>query len=507
MRNVQLIIEKIVLFIAASFILVFFVSHFLYLSLTPSGLYVDESSIGYNAFSILRTGRDEHGHFLPLYFEAFGDYKNPIYVYSVTIPFLLFGVSVTSLRLTSTIWILAAILSLIFFLLKLKETKKVIIFTLLLLLTNPWQWELSRVAYELSSTPFFLIVAICSYYLCCKVTTQKEFFKWFVLFALSLGFSFYTYTSARVLAVLFFICGIFFLRKKITLTTFFTSTGIFIVCLLPLFISQSLQEGALLARYKVVGLSYYTNSNQEFFLTAAKNYFSHFSPAFLFFGGDENLSHVPVPYGILLLSSAYFLVVGLVYGYKKESRDFFWWLISCLVISPIPSAVTIQSPHVLRVIGWLPFIFILFWWGIRFTYQTKENIRILSYAFFFLLFFESFNLFQYISTAYISASRPWFEAGTVDAIQTALQFEEPHYFSIHLYPGTYATIYFFEIIHFGYHSEGNLHNIFFFDSELQAPYQRGIYVVETPICYSYLNTDSDLSLIQVSDGTCVLKKD
>ena len=46
------------------------------------GLYVDEASIGYNAWTIAHFGVDEHGIHFPLFFEAFGEYKNPIYVYA-----------------------------------------------------------------------------------------------------------------------------------------------------------------------------------------------------------------------------------------------------------------------------------------------------------------------------------------------------------------------------------------------------------------------------------------
>ena len=50
---------------------------------SPPGLYVDEASIGYNAWTIAHFGVDEHGIHFPLFFEAFGEYKNPVYVYAV----------------------------------------------------------------------------------------------------------------------------------------------------------------------------------------------------------------------------------------------------------------------------------------------------------------------------------------------------------------------------------------------------------------------------------------
>jgi len=41
----------------------------------------DEASLGYNAYSILQTGRDEYGKLLPLIFKSFGDYKPGLYAY------------------------------------------------------------------------------------------------------------------------------------------------------------------------------------------------------------------------------------------------------------------------------------------------------------------------------------------------------------------------------------------------------------------------------------------
>ena len=41
----------------------------------PAGFFCDEASIGYNAYSILTTGKDEWGQPWPLFFRAFGEYK------------------------------------------------------------------------------------------------------------------------------------------------------------------------------------------------------------------------------------------------------------------------------------------------------------------------------------------------------------------------------------------------------------------------------------------------
>src|ERR1043166_1964437 len=61
---------------------------------TTPGFFVDESSIAYNAWSIAQTGRGEHGITMPLYFPAFGEYKNPVYIYLLALVFKITGPSI-----------------------------------------------------------------------------------------------------------------------------------------------------------------------------------------------------------------------------------------------------------------------------------------------------------------------------------------------------------------------------------------------------------------------------
>ena len=50
-----------------------------------AGFNADEVNQGYTAYSILKTGRDEWGKFLPLAPRSYGDYRAPLYTY-LTIP-------------------------------------------------------------------------------------------------------------------------------------------------------------------------------------------------------------------------------------------------------------------------------------------------------------------------------------------------------------------------------------------------------------------------------------
>jgi len=80
------------------------IAGFLYVRQVPAhplGFYIDESSIAYNAYLISRTGRDEYGEAWPIYFRAFGDYKNPTYIYLLAALFRATGPSITAARLLS----------------------------------------------------------------------------------------------------------------------------------------------------------------------------------------------------------------------------------------------------------------------------------------------------------------------------------------------------------------------------------------------------------------------
>ena len=53
------------------------------LNSVPYGFHVDEAKAAWNSFSILRTGHDDHGKFLPLYYDSFGDFRPTGIIYSI----------------------------------------------------------------------------------------------------------------------------------------------------------------------------------------------------------------------------------------------------------------------------------------------------------------------------------------------------------------------------------------------------------------------------------------
>lgn len=88
----------------AGLLTIIFFSRFYNLASLPPSLSIDEVAIGYNAFSILKTGKDEWGNVMPVSFRSVGDYKAPTLNY-LTVPFVyLFGLNELSTRLPVAIF-------------------------------------------------------------------------------------------------------------------------------------------------------------------------------------------------------------------------------------------------------------------------------------------------------------------------------------------------------------------------------------------------------------------
>lgn len=339
------------------------VLRFVFLDKYPPSLNWDEVSHGYNAFSILKTGNDEWGNKLPLIFQAYGDYKLPLYIYLST-PFVaIFGLNSISIRLLS--FLAGSLLPIIIFLVIKKVIPKhphVAIIASLVSAFSPSTIFLSRIALE--ANLFVLIFFISTYFLIDKKYGLSSFF-----YALSI----FTYNSSRVILP-FYLILLFFLIVKNNYqfkTNWYKFLFLFIT--LIIFIFQSFQNIGQ-ARYKWVTLldqgavnqinelrmrypRFLVNKVTYFTYNATKNYISHLNPNYLFIkGGSHYQFNLPNFY---LVSPFFipFLIIGLYNFFvsiRKKSFYSFMIVLFCLLVAPIPSAITRDAPHILRSIVLIP---------------------------------------------------------------------------------------------------------------------------------------------------------
>lgn len=336
-----------------------------YPSLNP-----DEAALGYNAYSLLQTGRDEHGIPWPIHFKSFGDYKPGGYVY-LLLPFIkILGLNTFTVRVPNLIASLFILLFAYKIILLLSKNKNLSLLTTLLMSISPWAIHFSRGAWE-SNLAFCFILA-AAYYFLANQHTKSAFF-----FASSL----YTYHSARLFSPLLILFLVFFVKKyytfsKKTLIVFLLILGMLSI---PVFISFTFSGGT--TRFSGVGLgadqgpiwraneliNHHQSTNLEirilhnkrilYLLSWAEKYTSHFSLNYLFSTGDQ-VPRSKVPnMGQTYLFFLPFFFVGLFTLFKKETpQEFKYFILFWLLVSPLASSLTYQAPSSLRS---LPEVFAL----------------------------------------------------------------------------------------------------------------------------------------------------
>jgi len=320
---------------------------------SPPGLYVDEASIGYNAWTIAHFGVDEHGIHMPLFFEAFGEYKNPIYVYAVAGLVRFLPLSVAVERFPAAIFGLAVVGFLTAAAWRMTGSRLITLGTLALVGFTPWLAIESRVGFETIS-----MVALLSAALWCLVgprTTPRRF----GIAGIFLAVAIYGYTTARLevllLAVILAIAwGLArapgWWRALVPIAAGYVVLGIYAL----------LNPGALTGRFAAISIwadGAPLGTVIDRFLV---NYLSYFSPSFLFLQGDSNPRQNTEIGGMLLWVMAPLLIAGVLVCWQRRREPLVRFLAAGIVLAPIAAALTNNgTPHALRSSGMLPFLVIL----------------------------------------------------------------------------------------------------------------------------------------------------
>src|SRR5579883_2425107 len=113
----------------------------------PAGFNQDEACNGYDAYSLLRTGRDQHGNFLPAAIQAFNDYRMPLFDYSLTVAVGLFGLRPASVRLGAALWSIGDLIGVAIVAAMLIGLRGAAV-AIVLLALSPWHLPISRFGHE-----------------------------------------------------------------------------------------------------------------------------------------------------------------------------------------------------------------------------------------------------------------------------------------------------------------------------------------------------------------------
>ncbi len=366
----------------------------------PPSLNWDEVSIGYNAYSILKTGRDEWNQPFPIHFKSYGEYKLPAQIYASIPSIYFFGLNEFGVRITPVIYGTLTVLVMFFLGTILFESELVGLVSAFLLAISPWHIQLTRASFESSLATLFITLGIL--FLIKGFKNQK----WFILSMIPFALSVFTYNTTRIFTPIFLLAFLLIYRKilinfkKIILI----SLLVFTVLLIPL--APFLLSGERSARYKLVsitddpGLIPRINENRghsqlpqplpklvhnkftyvAFYFT--RNYLAHFTPQFLFISGAPHKQHSVQGMGELYYFQAPFLILGLfaLYYFKNRYKGM---LFAWVLLAIIPVAVTNDSiPHALRTLIAAPFYQLISAFGflisVRYIKKKSSILKVIT---------------------------------------------------------------------------------------------------------------------------------
>jgi 4-amino-4-deoxy-L-arabinose transferase-like glycosyltransferase len=397
-------------FIFLLILVVAFILRVYHVTKVPPSLSWDEVSIGYNAYSILTTGHDEHGKFLPYdTFVAYGDYKPPLAIYA-TVPLVaIFGLSDIAVRMPSVFFGTLTVLLTYFLVQELlgfglrvaslktrhpspETVQELSLLSAGLLAVSPWHINLSRGGFEANIALFFVVLGT---WLAFSARTHPR--RWVIAW-LPFVAAIYTFNSSRVFSVLFVpILMIYTYRDiKKNLKKFIIGVIIAGLCTAPIvphllspqarlrfaevniFTDASIVETAnqRIEREKGNLVAKLVNNRRVGY---ARSFLIHFmdnlQPDFLFVKGDGNPKFSIQDVGHLYLIEAPFLTIG-IFAMLIANPGVAFLLLYWIIAAIIPAATARETPHALRILDSLPTWHIFIAFGILSVYRyiTKGKI-------------------------------------------------------------------------------------------------------------------------------------
>lgn len=354
----------------------------------PPSLYGDEVSNGYNAYSIVKTARDEYGNFMPLTFKAFGDYNLPLSVYTLVPTIAIFGLNEIGVRFPSAFLGTLTVLCVYFLTLKVSKSRKTAVFASLFLAISPWHLQFSRFDHEANFMAFFVILGATLF-----MYSSKKF-RLLLLSAISLGLALNTYHGAKVFVPLFILVLILLYPKQLRA---FKHKLIWIVLILLISIIPILSNfrGSLI-RGQSVGVL----GREKPLETFISGYLTHFSPKFLFVAGDNQGRHSVPGMGELYAFQAPLVLLGLVSLIKNKSKGTLLILLM-LLLSAVPPAAATPTPHALRGIIFAPVWSIVSAFGLTWILGTKIKTLYEKAILLFMSVVAFYNLVTYFHLYYV----------------------------------------------------------------------------------------------------------
>lgn len=419
----------------------------------------DEISHGYNAYSLLKTGKDQWGSSWPLFnFRAYGDYPTALNLYLI-LPFIaLLGLNTLAIRLPSALLGLGFTLVVYFLARVITKNRSLSLMAFALAAFSPWTFFTSRAVFQSNPAQVFLSLGVLLF-LISKNNRKLQF-----LSALSLGLSMYSYHNTRIATPLIFISLLLIYRlfnKKYILFI-----GVFLLFALPNLINLFSQTS--LARNRWVGIINPTSINVinerrrlfegpkslNFLINNKVTYFGYqftanilnfLNPLPLFFTGSQNYQFNPPKTGLLFVFLLPFFYLGLIFSIKNIFKNrHHLFLLTAFFISLLPAALTTGDFPSVRLTISTPFIYLFIVLGFSaIAAKTKGYLLPLFLILTLTFFFNYWKNYQKYCLDYAAAWQFGYREAVdflkpvysqYDQIFITKKYGEPHQFFLFFWP-------------------------------------------------------------------------
>jgi len=280
------------------------------LSTNPPGLIPDEAMFTYDAWSILKTGRDQYGERLPL-FPRSAARLHCLYLYATVPSVAVFGLTERGARIPSVV---AGLLTVALLSRLVRRSGGVAsgLMASALLAVSPWHVLISRTGHEWCFLPAATLVTVLLVLRALEgrgARARGVALGW-LLAGLAAGASLYTYTPIRLSLPLVLLGLSVSFRRELWRQRRAVAAGIAVAMLvaLPVVLSALAPEG--MKRLAVVSEKAEGGSGR--LAGGLGRYAASFAPSFLLRGADEPQLHRLRSTGLLYGFEAALLVVGLV---------------------------------------------------------------------------------------------------------------------------------------------------------------------------------------------------
>lgn len=358
----------------------------------PVQLNHDEISQIYDTASIVITGKDIYGNFMPLAFPSTGDYKVGHYIYISVLPYLIFGMNEITIRIAAAFFGTLGVLGVFLFIKQLTKNWKLAVIAAISVAITPSEIFYSRKTFESVIAAGFTFFGL---FMLCRLLEEEKRKVNFFLTPLFLALPMYLYTSYTMVIPLIIVAFYMMFRKTIQskfrkFLYMFMIWGILILPLIFIILTNPgirfrassvflLQDSNLSRQLNFVDInnSFLSYIYKFKFITeyGFAKYLKQFDPSLIFAKGLDLTNQGIVGLGPLLLFQLPFFFLGILKLLKSklfENRGKFILLI--LAVAMIPSGMTFEevSPH--RSVLAFSFISIISGFGVFWFIQSLQKL-------------------------------------------------------------------------------------------------------------------------------------